>query len=169
MKRPKPAPRSRALTEKEFRLLLRGEIKARFRTFLFALWATGCRPKEARTLRWDQVREDRWVLTDHKTSHKTKKPRVVYLNRPMRKLMAVLRSRSSSEFVFVNMHGKPWTRNAVTCRMSRLKKKLGLRHDVCAYLIRHAFGTNAILNGIDVATVATLMGHVDLQMVSDVY
>ena len=37
------------------------------------------------------------------------------------------------------------------------------------YLLRHAFGTNAVLNGVDVATVATLMGHASLDMVSRVY
>jgi site-specific recombinase XerD len=36
-------------------------------------------------------------------------------------------------------------------------------------LLRHAFGTNAILNGVDVATVAELMGHTSLEIVSRVY
>lgn len=169
MKRGKPTPRNRAMKESEFRTLMKGEPKVRFKTFLFALWATGCRPKEARTLKWDQVREDRWVLREHKTAHKTKKPRIVYLNPPMQRLMAVLRRDATSEHVFLNMYGKPWTMNAVRLRMHRLKEKLGLSDDVCTYLIRHAFGTNAIVNGVDVATVAELMGHTSLEMVSSVY
>jgi integrase len=169
MKRPKPAPRNRAMTEEEFRSLLRGEPKVCFKTFLYALWATGCRPKEARTLTWDMVREDRWVLQDHKTFHKTRKPRVIYLNASMRKLMGLLRRRSASPHVFLNSRGRPWTNNAVRIRIGRMKRMLGLKTDMCAYLLRHAFGTNAILKGVDVATVAELMGHTSLEMVSTVY
>jgi integrase len=169
MKRPKPAPRNRAMTEEEFRSLMRGEAKVCFKTILYALWATGCRPKEARTLTWDQVREDRWVLQNHKTAHKTRKPRVIYLNASMRKLMALLRRRSTAANVFLNSRGCPWTTNAVRIRIGRLKSALGLKADVCAYLLRHAFGTNAILKGVDVATVAELMGHTSLEMVSTVY
>jgi integrase len=169
MKRPKPAPRSRAMKEEEFRSLLRGETKARFKAFLFALWATGCRPKEARTLKWTQVRDDRWVLEEHKTVHKTRKPRIIYLNGPMRKLMGVLRRQATTDYVFVNLKGTPWTRDALRQRIMRIKAKLGLAKDVCAYLLRHAFGTNAIVNGVDVATVAELMGHTSLEMVSTVY
>jgi integrase len=46
---------------------------------------------------------------------------------------------------------------------------LGLRKDLCAYEIRHAFGTYGILNGVDIATLAELMGHSDTTMVSRVY
>lgn len=169
MKRPKPAPRSRAMTEAEFRSLLKAEKKTRFKTFLFSLWATGCRPKEARTLTWDKVREDKWVLLEHKTAHKTKKPRVIYLNASMKKLMGVLRKGAASEHVFLNIHGKPWTTNAVRIRIEKLRKTAGLGDHVCAYLARHAFGTRAVINGVDVATVAYLMGHSSLEMVSTVY
>jgi site-specific recombinase XerC len=59
--------------------------------------------------------------------------------------------------------------NAVRLRVMRLKDKLGLADDVCAYLIRHAFGTNAILNGVDVATVSELMGHASTEITTGVY
>jgi integrase len=169
MKRLKPDPRNRAMTHDEFRKLMRGEPKTCFKTFLYALWATGCRPKEARTLKWELVKEDRWVLPKHKTSSKTKKPRVIYLTASMQKLMSVLRRNSSSEYVFLNCYGEPWTQNSVRLRIARLRKRLNLAGDVCAYLIRHAFGTNALLNGVDVVTLAELMGHTSLEMVTGVY
>ena len=83
--------------------------------------------------------------------------------------MDVQRRRSTSENVFVNSRGKPWTMNAVRLRIMRLKEKLGLASDVCAYLVRHMWGTQAILNGVDVSTVAECMGHNSLEMVSTVY
>ncbi len=167
MKRPKPRPRQRALTEEEYRAMIRAS-DGRFRLFLFVLRQTGARPKEVRDLKWTDVREDRWVLWKHKTD-RTLRPRVIHLNQPMQKLMHVLRKRSESDYVFTNSRGRPWTTNAVRLRIQRLKKKLGLADDVCAYLFRHAFGTRAVLNGVDVATVAELMGHRSTEMISTVY
>ena len=175
LERDTPKARERAMSEQEFRGLLKGERSTRFKMFLYALWATGARPKEARTLKWIHVRTDMWVLPEHKTVRKTKKPRVVYLNGPMRKLMVVLRRDVSSEFVFLNSRGMPWSSNAVRIRIEKLrarpafKEKFKEHKDQCAYLIRHAFGTNAIVNGVDVATVAELMGHTSVEMVSTVY
>ena len=168
MKCPRAMTRTRIMTDKEYRSLLRNSAHD-FKLLLFALQQTGCRPKEAQTLTWEQVREDRWVLKEHKTAYKVHKPRVIYLTAPMRKLMAVLRSRSSSNHVFLNRRNRPWTNNAIRHRIHRLKDKLNLSQDLCTYMLRHAFGTNAILNGVDVATVAELMGHTSLEMVSRVY
>jgi integrase len=168
MRCPRAKPRGRFMSDAEYRTLLKHSA-ADFKLLLFSLKETGCRPKEARTLRWENVREDRWVLDEHKTSYKVDKPRVIYLTAAMRKLMNVLRRRSTSPHVFLNSRNKPWTCNALRHRIAHLKKTLNLQDDLCVYMLRHAFGTNAILNGVDVATVAELMGHTSLEMVSRVY
>jgi integrase len=168
MKCPKARTRERALTNGEYVILMRNSRRD-FKRLLFSLRQTGCRPKEARKLTWDQVQEDRWVLSKHKTAHVVGKPRIVFLNKPMQRLMKAFRSRCTSDFVFLNARGEPWTVNAIRCRISRLKEKTDLRSDVCSYLFRHAFGTNAILNGVDVITVAELMGHESLDMIKKVY
>lgn len=168
MKKGKPRPRKRALSDEEYLSMIRATDGC-FRAFLFALRQTGARPKELRTLKWEQVRGDRLVLWEHKTEEATDAPRVIYLNAPMQKMMEVLRRRSKSDFVFLNKRGRPWTTNAVQLRIKRLKDKIGLPEDVCAYLFRHTFGTNAVMNGVDVATVAELMGHSSTEMVNRVY
>lgn len=173
MKCPSALTRQRVMTEGEFRSLLRAS-RSDFKVFLFSLWMTGCRPKEARLLTWDQVLEGRWVLRQHKTSHQSDRPRVIYLTPPMRRLMVVLRRRheasgATDRHVFLNGRGQPWTRNAVRLRVQRVKRKLNLSADLCCYLARHAFGTSAVLNGVDALTVAQLMGHTSLGMVQRVY
>lgn len=130
---------------------------------------TGARPCELRQLTWDQVRKDRWIIPNHKTADKVRKPRIVHLNPAMQRLMNHLRKYSPSRHVFVNSRGCPWTRNAAGLRMNRIKKKCGLADDVCSYLIRHTYGANAVLAGVDIATVAELMGHSSLEMVGRVY
>jgi integrase len=168
MKRPKPKPRQRALTDTEYLAMLRAS-DSDFRPFLFALKQTGARPKELRQLTWDKVHGDHLILWEHKTDGSTTAPRVIHLTQPMQKMLALFRKRSESKYVFLNGRGKPWTMNAVRLRVMRLKKKLGLNDDVCVYLLRHAFGTNAIVNGVDPLTVAELMGHSDLTMIKNVY
>jgi integrase len=168
MKRPKPAPRQRAITDAEYLAMLRA-TDSNFRRLLFALRQTGARPQELRELQWTQVKSDHILLTQHKTSGKTRKPRVIHLAPMMQRFFAVWRRRSNSPYVFLNADGKPWTANAVRLRVMRLKKKLALPDDVCAYLLRHAYGTEAIVNGVDLATVAELMGHASTEVTSEVY
>ncbi len=167
MKRPKPPPRQRAMSEDEFAKLFE-HAGGPFRDFLLALRETGARPKEVRQLRWEQVQSDRWVLSKHKTVRKVQKARVIILTEKMREMMERLKG-NGNPHVFLNTEGEPWTMNAVRLQMSRLRKKLGLPEDLCAYLARHSFGTRAILNGVNPAVVAELMGHTSLEMVSKVY
>lgn len=173
MKCPAARIRQRAMTDVEFRTILKAS-KRDFKVLLFTLRATGCRPKEARTLTWNQVREDRWVMPQHKTAYKTGKPRVIYLIKPMQKLMRVLRRDAdqrpdANQHVFINARYRPWTVNAMRLRMQRVKRRLNLADDLCPYLARHAFGTAAVMNGVDPLTVAELLGHNSLEMVRRVY
>jgi integrase len=168
MRRPKPQTGRRAMTEDEFDRLHAAAAPA-FADFLFALLETGARPKELRDLLWDDVQGQKVVLAKHKTSAKTGQARVITLTKAMLKMLKRRRADGVGRHVFVNVEGQPWTMNAVRLQMSRLRKKLNLASDLVAYLARHGFGTRAILAGVDPLTVATLMGHKSLEMVSKVY
>ena len=168
MKCPAALTRKRSLTYPESRAMIAAS-HGPLRILFWALFQTGARPSEARSLTWDQVRSDRWVLQSHKTVKKTQKPRVVYLNPPMQRLMKHLKERSTSRHVFVNSRGKPWTTNALRYAMDRTRQRANLSDDVCAYLIRHTFGTRAIVNGCNSSTVAELMGHSSTEMIDRVY
>ncbi len=167
MKNPKPPSRRRALTEAEFKALY-AAAGGPLKDLLLALYLTGARPKEARDLRWDQVRADRWVLNEHKTAKTAGKPRVVYLPVAARDIMDRRRGNGHTH-VFLNTQGEPWTMSALRQQIVRLRQKLKLADDVTAYLTRHGFGTRAILNGVDGPTLAELMGHASQEMISKVY
>lgn len=51
--------------------------------------------------------------------------------------------------------------------MHKLSIALGFR--VTPYAVRHTFATEKIIQGVDLVTIATLMGHVDLKMLMKVY
>jgi integrase len=167
MKNPKPKPRQRAISDDEFQKLYENAGDP-LRNILFALYHTGARPKEVRELTWAQVKEDRWVLPEHKTGKKTGKPRVIFLNEEMKAMMERLKGNGHTH-VFLNTEGDPWTMNALRLQVWRIKKKLALPDDVCSYLCRHGFGTRAILSGVDGPTLAELMGHTSQDMISKVY
>ena len=57
--------------------------------------------------------------------------------------------------------GEPWTAKALSTRC----RALGFT----AYSLRHSWATDAILRGIDLQTIAVLMGHSDLKMLSRIY
>ena len=57
---------------------------------------------------------------------------------------------------------------AVRLEMSRIREKQGLADDVCSYLVRHTFGTRAVMNGPSSPEVAELMGHYSTEMVDRV-
>lgn len=167
MPRPKPNPRQRAITDAEFWKLYE-YAGGPLRDILLALYLTGARPKEARDLVWSSVHDDRWVLPEHKTAKKTGRPRVIYLDNEMKKMMERVKGNGHTH-VFLNTEGVPWTMNALRLQISRIRKKLGMSEDVTAYLCRHGFGTRAILSGVDGRTLAELLGHSSQEMITKVY
>lgn len=94
---------------------------------------------------------------------------MIHLSPVMQRFFAAAGRRRRGDHVFLNSRGEPRTASALRQRIARLKRRLGLAADVCAYLFRHAFGTNAVLNGVDVAAVAELMGHASTEVTTCVY
>ena len=66
--------------------------------------------------------------------------------------------------VFLTFRGTPWNRSSLGLRMRRLRERAGLPDDVKLYGIRHQFGTQSIVNGVDVKTLSELMGHTSTRM-----
>jgi site-specific recombinase XerD len=57
----------------------------------------------------------------------------------------------------------------VRCRFRILRQKLPHLAGVISYTMRPSFATQALVNGVGIAHVAELMGHVDTSMVSQHY
>jgi integrase len=65
----------------------------------------------------------------------------------------------NKEYVFTTAYGTPWRHQAMTKRLRFLRMRSGLSKEVRMHGGRHTFITNALANGVDIATVATLVGH----------
>jgi len=181
----------RPLTEAEFRKLLRHatvwkkrkrtqkiypcerkrrlkpSAGARFRQVLIFLRYTGCRPGELCGLEWTDIDLEQRVivLRRHKTSKKTRKPRVVPLHPVVLKLLITIkRQEDPGNHVFVNHRKNPWNRSSLSLRVQRARETAGIPDDAKLYGLRHAFGTRAILNGVDIKTLSELLGHTTTRM-----
>jgi integrase len=51
----------------------------------------------------------------------------------------------------------------------RLRRKVGLPEDTVVYGLRHHFGTQAILNNVELKTLSQLMGHEDTRITEKHY
>jgi integrase len=135
---------------------------------LTTLKETGCRPQEARAVKSKHFnRAERcWVFPQLQSKGK-KQSRIVHLTDRAYQICERLALKNPDGPIFRNLKGRAWTHNAMNCRCIRLSKKLGFR--VTPYAARHTFATEAILKGVDLQTIATIMGHVDLRMLSKIY
>lgn len=159
----------RPVTDAEFQSLLRsapGRMGKPFRQALIFMRFTGCRPGEMAGLRWSDIdlANRKIVLAVHKTVKLTKEPRVLPLIPTVVKLLIHRRKVSRGDHVFVNAYSNPWHRSAMALRLKRARERQGIPSGVTLYGIRHSFGTSAIVRGVDIKTLAQLMGHTSTRM-----
>jgi integrase len=167
--RHRPGQPRRPVTEAEFQALLRGAPGRRgrhFRQALIFLRFTGCRPGELARLKWSDIdlENGALVLRAHKTARRVRKPRVVPLIPVVIKLLVHLRKHNAGDHVFVNSLGNPWNRCSLSLRVQRARRRQGIPSDAKLYGVRHRFGTTAIVRGVDIKTLAQLMGHQSTRM-----
>jgi site-specific recombinase XerD len=95
---------------------------------------------------------------------------VIYLTPAMVELTRRLMEKYPEGPLFRGPRSKQgFTRNGVRCRFRILRQKLPHLAGVISYTMRHSFATQALVNGVGIAHVAELMGHVDTSMVSQHY
>ena len=141
----------------------------RFIEFVRFLRLTGARTCEAAKLKWTDLDLENAVIimTKHKTSRTQRqpKPRVIPLVPEIVELLISIRARQApGEFVFYNHRGTRWNRCNLSLRMQRARAVAGIPEDAKLYGLRHRFGTLAIVNGVDIKTLAELMGHSSVRM-----
>lgn len=156
MKLSKGKRRIATFTIEQHRHLVSETKDGEFRALLWFAWWTGCRPSELRALRWEQISNDcqTAVMLEHKNDRKVAKPRTIFF--PPNASAILRRHRKDKGSVFLNTRGRPWTKNAVVCRMRRLRERTGLQGTAYAY--RHSYATRALASGVGPADVAEIIG-----------
>ena len=117
------------------------------------LMLTGCRAGEVLSLEWDWIKDRRIHLPDSKSG-----PRTVWLSSAARAVIdAIPRYSPDCPYLFPN---RPPTRPVgnITFHWDRIRNDAGLPglrlHD-----LRHTWASVAVMNGVDMVTIAKLLGH----------
>jgi integrase len=168
----KPTPRRReAIPTAEQAGAILEAAGPELRDLLACLGMTGCRPGELTTLEARSMDHDAgvWHVRDKIRRHTGRGTREVYPPPAALEVGRRLAARWPEGPVFRNARGRPWTRNAMGCGYRRIRAKTGLKGEVVAYALRHAYVTDALEGGLDALTVATLVGHRSTRMIETRY
>jgi integrase len=135
---------------------------------LIVMYETGCRPQEVRRVEarhFDRAAKC-WEFPVEESKGKKEK-RVVLLSDQAFEICQRRALKHPDGSIFRNHRGKPWTTTGLDCHCARLSRSLKFR--VTPYMVRHTFATEKIIQGVDLVTIATLMGHRDLKMLMKIY
>lgn len=139
-----------------------------YRPFIQALKDTGARPGELAAATAEDFNPSLGAFVFHKEmtrrseqfAHKTakKKDRVIFLSGPTLDHVKELVAKHASGPLFRRKSGKRFLRVHVNDRFLKLQKKLKMP-SLTAYSYRHQFATDMLKAGMDVDTLAELMGN----------
>jgi integrase len=193
VKKPAYTPRDAIITQEQWKALVCA-VKERpysqgFLDFLMLLRNTGCRPIEARTAEARHLdRKGRCLVFERHESkghggERTTERRVVPLTDEVFDLCVRLALKNPAGPLLRTKAGTPFNRRSIIKWFRRLEGKEKKRKtkapsrskytvldfSVTAYMLRHTWATEAIERGVDLITVATIMGHKDLTQLMKTY
>ncbi len=158
-----PARKALFLDQDQIRLMLAGiEEPHLTRLIQFYLW-TGCRRTEATDLKWNDVDLPNGQVYLGQSDSKTKLRRGFPLTDRLIVLLQELREDSQgNEHVFWRFSKDP---RRVSKRIRRIREKAeGLPDNLTLHTLRHTFASHLIMSGVDISTVASLLGHSSTQV-----
>lgn len=181
IKKPKiPEGRCPMLSEEQIKTLLDEAQKSLNKLlFPFTLLAlhTGCRSKEIRNLRWDQVFIDEGYISLTGTETKTHQSRTIPLTHAARNIFKDLKETikkkkgesihgPGSDLIFP-ARGKADKPRDLHGSFNRAAKRAGLENlpgigKLRIHDLRHLCGTYLLMNGVDLETVRSVLGHRDI-------
>jgi integrase len=162
----KHEPRTRWLPWPEFQAVL-AHCREPYRTLFLFCRKQGCRPGEARALKWPLVDLRRKTVTiaasmdlGHFKAY-TKEGEVreqLPLNSQVREALLALPRSLASDYVFFNQAGRPLSDTRVRSAWKQAAAQAGLQIS-CYEATRHSFATQKLLEGHSEALVMKITGH----------
>jgi len=163
---PPQGHRDRVITPDEYKGILARYEGDPFADLIELAWETGARAQELWMVEARHVQGNAWVFPAKEAKGK-RRPRIIQLTERAIMITQRLMLKYPAGRLLRNEDGVPWTRQAVSCRFLRLKKKIGEK--LCLTNFRHTFCSHALMNGVDSVIVSKLMGHTSTRMIESVY
>ncbi|KRM12103.1 site-specific tyrosine recombinase XerD [Paucilactobacillus suebicus] len=160
------------LTTSEINKLLKApdvskKLGVRDRAILEVMYATGLRVSELVNLTLDELHLDMELI---QPLGKGDKERIIpigevaidWLKRYINTVRVRLLKGQSSDYVFLNAHGRQLTRQGIWKNLKLYVHKAGIEKNVTPHTLRHSFATHILENGADLRVVQELLGHADI-------
>jgi len=146
----------RFLSEEEIKNILEkaeGEVKK----IILILLNTGMRAGELTNLTWQDIDWQNRLI--HIKETKIRKERKIPLNKTCLEILKHLPRKG--KFVFTSKNGKRMHRNRILEKVKEVYKKAGIEN-ANVHTLRHTFASHLVMRGVDLYTVAKLLGHSDI-------
>ena len=169
-----------SLTKQQYKLAL-AAASPQLRTLIHIARLTGMRAQEIRIIEARHLSAKEKAIEFPRDESKGKRRRrIVWLVDEAWKILAAAARKRKTGPILRNEDGAAWTKDAIVCAFRRVRERLKNRKvngkpepveipGLCLTAIRHTYATDAIEEGVDVLTLAELMGHKDAQMLNDHY
>jgi integrase/recombinase XerC len=168
MKKPGIEARDLAISPTLYAEVIEAIKEPNFRLLLAFAWESGVRPQEIRAIEARHIDFAlKRIVFPPKESKGKKRHRVVYLTDAGIEILKPLVEKHPHGEVFRNSENAAWNKNSINCAFCRLQKKIGRKLHLGAW--RKGYTTEAIKAGVDVSTLAGLLGHHDGRMISTTY
>lgn len=140
---------------------------ARDTLLITTMFSCGLRVSEAINMRFSDIDMESMSI---KIIGKGSKFRRVPITSEMERLLRVYKKErgafNNDDLVFVSINGKQLDRNDCNRNLKKYCHRAGIDKDLSNHALRHGSATHYIRNGVDVARVATLLGHSSVQTTS---
>lgn len=167
-KLPKSLPR--AISEKQIYKVLNELSKdknpfSRLRNtaIIYLLWGCGLRVSEVLSLNSNQIKENYIIVVG-----KGKKERIVPLLPEIKEKILIWESWKHKNFnskilaIFVSKLGNRLTARYIQKLIAKLRIELNLDESFTPHSLRHSFASQLLMNGVDLRTLQTMLGHTSL-------
>lgn len=153
-----PPGRLRYLRADEVEALL-SACPAHVRPIVVTALNTGMRKGEILNLKWAQVDlKNRKIMV---TNSKNNEARVIPVNETLHRELSRLQRKLQSDYVFSDGKGRPF--GDIKKGFSSALKRIGIK-DFRFHDLRHTFGSQLVMQGVDLRTVQQVMGHKEIKM-----
>lgn len=134
----------------------------RDKAMLELLYATGIRVSELIEAKVDDVEVEKEILRCEGTDRRVL-PFGILAKTAIKKYLEISPfhngTKEQSEYLFVNIYGKPLTRQGFWKIIRQYKKSAGIEKEISPKVLRHSFATHLLENGADIKSLQELMGH----------
>jgi integrase len=132
-----------------------------FRDLLTVYYQTGARTSELADACVRHFGAGQIVLGKHKRAKTMKEAasrRITLTGEALTIVEKLCEGKNPDEPIFCDPKGRPWTRRTLGVRFKMVRKRAGVRNDLSIYSLRHLWISEALMAGIDAATVSRMAG-----------